>query len=32
MKHNRLFPFIAILIAVSMILSACGPLLSYRYG
>ncbi|MEJ2598923.1 MAG: ABC transporter substrate-binding protein, partial [Anaerolineales bacterium] len=25
MKHNRLFPFIAILIAVSMILSACGP-------
>jgi peptide/nickel transport system substrate-binding protein len=25
MKHNRLFPFIAVLIAVSMILSACGP-------
>jgi peptide/nickel transport system substrate-binding protein len=25
MKHNRFFPFIAVLIAVSMILSACGP-------
>jgi peptide/nickel transport system substrate-binding protein len=25
MKHHRLFPFIAAFIAVSMILSACGP-------
>ena len=25
MKHNRLFPFIALLIAVNMVLSACGP-------